>query len=93
MLYEVITDAALEGGIALGQSTFDHLAAQLEERAREMALELSENPTLAVSRLNRLREQAAVSSATVFYDGGRVLATASANVSMLMPSLPSYNFV
>jgi len=86
--FNVRVDAALEGGIALGQSTFDHLAAQLEERAREMALELSENPALAVSRLNRLREQAAVSSATVFYDGGRVLATASANVSMLMPTLP-----
>jgi len=86
--FNVRVDAALEGGIALGQSTFDHLASQLEERAREMALELSENPALAVSRLNRLREQAAVSSATVFTDGGRILATASANVSLLMPTLP-----
>ncbi len=86
--FNVRVDAALEGGIALGQSTFDHLTAQLEDHAREMAIELSENPALAVSRLNRLREQAGVSSATVFSDGGRVLATASANVSVLMPTLP-----
>ena len=86
--FNVRVDAALEGGIALGQSTFDHLTSQLEDRAREMALELSVNPALAVSRLNRLREQAGVHTATVFSDGGRVLATASSDVSMLMPTLP-----
>ncbi len=86
--FNVRVDAALEGGIALGQSTFDHLTSQLEDRAREMALELSVNPALAVSRLNRLREQAGVNTATVFSDGGRVLATASSDVSMLMPTLP-----
>jgi len=86
--FNVRVDAALEGGIALGQSTFDHLASQLEDRAREMALELSVNPGLAVSRLNRLREQAGVHTATVFSDGGRVIATASSDMSMLMPTLP-----
>jgi nitrogen fixation/metabolism regulation signal transduction histidine kinase len=86
--FNVRVDAALEGGIALGQSTFDHLAGQLEERAREMALDLSENPAFAVTRLNRLREQAAVNSATLFSEGGRVVATASANVTALMPVLP-----
>ncbi|QID19647.1 HAMP domain-containing protein [Nitrogeniibacter mangrovi] len=86
--FNVRVDAALEGGIALGQSTFDHLSEQLEDRAREMALELSDNPGLAVSRLNRLREQAGVNTATVFSDGGRVIATASSDVSMLMPTLP-----
>ena len=86
--FNVRVDAALEGGIALGQNALDHIGRQLEDHAFEMALDLADNPALAVTRLNRLREQTGVDSATLFTAGGRVLATSSATVISLMPTLP-----
>ncbi|MBT0959957.1 sensor histidine kinase [Denitromonas iodatirespirans] len=87
--FDVRVDAALEGGIALGQTSLDYLGRQLQDHADDMALSLSESPALAASRLNRLREQAGVDSATLFSAGGRIHATASNSVSSFLPNLPS----
>lgn len=87
--FDVRVDAALDGGIALGQSALDYLGQQLEDHAQEMALDLSDNPQLAVVALTRMREQTGVDSATLFDEGGRVLASASTNVGRLMPELPN----
>ncbi len=87
--FDVRVDAALDGGIALGQSALEYLGQQLEDHAQEMALDLSDNPQLAVITLTRMREQSGVDSATLFDEGGRVVATASATVGRLMPQLAS----
>ncbi len=59
--FDVKVDAALEGGINLGQSAIDQMTAEMLAKARAMALELSErNPAQLPIALNRLREQAGV---------------------------------
>lgn len=87
--FDVRVDAALEGGIALGQTSLDYLGRQLQNHAGDMALSLSDSPALAASRLNRLREQAGVDSATLFSSAGRIHATASNTVSTFLPTLPN----
>ena len=87
--FDVRVDAALEGGIALGQTSLDYLGRQLQNHAGDMALNLSDSPALATARLNRLREQAGVDSATLFSSAGRIHATASNTVSTFLPTLPN----
>jgi nitrogen fixation/metabolism regulation signal transduction histidine kinase len=87
--FDVRVDSALEGGLSLAHNVLDTLQADLAEKARNMALDLGDrerpNPTL----LNRLREQAGVRTATLLSTGGEVLASSSADVSQLLPPLPS----
>lgn len=87
--FDVRVDYALEGGVALGQNALDYLTRQVGDKARDMALELADVEQLSPTRLDRLREQAGVASATVLNASGQVLATASASVTDLLPPLPS----
>ncbi len=88
--FDVKVDAALEGGISLGQSAIDQVLADMQIKARAMALELSDRtPGQLAVQLNRLRDQAGVQEAVVVTGGGRLLASASAEVGRLMPELPS----
>ncbi|MBV8031051.1 MAG: HAMP domain-containing protein [Betaproteobacteria bacterium] len=88
--FDVKVDAALEGGILLGQQAVDQMLADLQTKARGMALDLGERagPQLA-SRLERMREQAGVDEAVLLTSTGRPLASASADVTNLVPDLPS----
>src|SRR5512135_183724 len=67
--FDVRVDAALEGGINLGRSALDYLLNELMSKARGMALDLGEGGNDA-TRLNRMREQAGVDSATLFSASG-----------------------
>jgi nitrogen fixation/metabolism regulation signal transduction histidine kinase len=88
--FDVKVDAALEGGINLGQSAIDQMLAELHAKARAMALELADrSPGEQVILLNRLREQAGVQEAVIVSSGGRVLASASEDVTRLLPELPT----
>ncbi|MDX9699049.1 MAG: ATP-binding protein [Rhodocyclaceae bacterium] len=87
--FDVRVDRALEGGVALGQTALDYLVSQVSDRAREIALELDSSRIISPTQLNRLREQAGVSSATVISPGGQVLTTASDGVSSFLPDLPT----
>lgn len=88
--FDVKVDAALEGGITLGQQVMDQMTVELQAKARAMALELAERPsTQLVARLERLREQAGVDDAVVVTSAGRLLASASEDLSRLIPELPS----
>ncbi|MDY0011940.1 MAG: ATP-binding protein [Rhodocyclaceae bacterium] len=86
--FDVRVDAALEGGIALGQNALDFLTGQIEAKGRELALSLPDGEAVAVPRLNRLREQLGVDSVTVLNGSGQVLATSSVMVQALVPALP-----
>lgn len=86
--FDVRVDAALEGGVALGQNALDFLSGQIEAKGRELALNLSDSPTVTVPRLNRLREQMGVDSVTVMNGASQVLATSSVSMKLLMPPLP-----
>ncbi|MGE5640776.1 MAG: ATP-binding protein [Clostridia bacterium] len=88
--FDVKVDAALEGGISLGQQAIDQMLGDLQTKARSIALELGDRSGApAAARLERLREQAGVEEAVLFTAGGRPLASASGDVGRLVPDLPS----
>ncbi|MBM3367160.1 MAG: HAMP domain-containing protein [Betaproteobacteria bacterium] len=88
--FDVKVDAALEGGISLGQSALDQLLGEMQVKARAMALELAEQPQAQQGlALNRLREQAGLQDAVLVSSGGRLIASASGDVSKFVPELPS----
>ena len=88
--FDVKVDAALEGGINLGQSAIDQMLGDLQNKARAIAAELADRPaSQQVGVLGRLRDQAGVQEAVVVNAGGRVLASSSDDVTRLVPELPS----
>jgi nitrogen fixation/metabolism regulation signal transduction histidine kinase len=88
--FDVKVDAALEGGINLGQQAIDQMLLELQGKARAMALELAERPTPQVmSQLERLRAQAGVQEAVVLSGTGRLIASATEDVTKLVPNVPS----
>jgi nitrogen fixation/metabolism regulation signal transduction histidine kinase len=88
--FDVKVDAALEGGINLGQSALDQMLGELQAKGRAMALELSDrNAGQQVTQLGRLRDQAGVQEAVIVTGGGRMVASATEDVSRLLPELPT----
>src|SRR3954467_14350702 len=87
--FDVKVDAALEGGISLGQQAIDQMMSDLQGKARAMAQELTDRPnSQIVTRLERMREQVGVEEAVLVSASGRVLASASEDVTKLIPELP-----
>ncbi|KAA6124503.1 PAS domain-containing sensor histidine kinase [Cupriavidus cauae] len=88
--FDVRVETALEAGLNLGRSTIDSALADLQAKARQMSDQIisASEPTNSL-QLNRLREQYGVQEASIFTGGGRVIASASSNYAMLVPSLPS----
>ncbi len=88
--FDVKVDAALEGGINLGQQAIEHMSRDMQAKARAMALELTErsSETLA-ARLERMRSQAGVGEAVIVTASGRLVASASDDVTRLVPELPA----
>ena len=88
--FDLKVDAALEGGISLGQQAIDQMLSDLQTKARAMALDLEERAGAQLAaRLERMREQAGVEDAVLLTAAGRPLASASADVGRLLPDLPS----
>jgi len=88
--FDVKVDAALEGGIKLGQQAIDQMMFELQAKGRAMALELAERSEAQLpARLERLRSQAGVAEAVVVSSSGRLVASASDDVTRLVPELPS----
>jgi nitrogen fixation/metabolism regulation signal transduction histidine kinase len=88
--FNVKVDAALSGGISLGQSAIDQMLVELQLKGRAMALELADqSPPQQVAILNRLREQAGVQEALVVTAGGTLVATANGDMRNFLPALPS----
>jgi nitrogen fixation/metabolism regulation signal transduction histidine kinase len=87
--FDVKVDAALEGGINLGQQAIDQMMLELQGKARVMTVELSDRsePQLP-ARLERLRAQVGVDEALVVTANGRLVASASDDVTKLVPELP-----
>lgn len=88
--FDVRVENALESGVNLGREALDAMRAELNDKARNMALELGERsePQWTYS-LNRLREQAGVQAAALFSVNGQLLATATSELSALVPPQPS----
>ena len=88
--FDVRVEKALESGLHLGRSALDSLLADLTEKARSMANELSDLKEAGRrSALLRLREQHGVQSAALFSVGGQLLSSASSEISGLLSDLPT----
>ena len=88
--FDVRVEKALESGLHLGRSALDSLLADLGDKARSMGSELSDiKEDSRRSALLRLREEKNVQSAAIFSVGGQLLSSATAELSSLLPELPS----
>ena len=87
--FNVRVDSALEGGLTLGRNVLDSLQSDLSAKARSVALDLAESGTVSPNRLDRLREQAGVRTATLLSSNGQVISSSSADLSSLLPPLPN----
>jgi len=88
--FDVKVDAALEGGINLGQQVIDQMLADLRAKANAMALELADRPQEQyATQLERQRAQLGVDEALLVTASGRLLASAAQDVTRLMPELPA----
>jgi len=88
--FNVKVEAALDGGLRLGQSALDILLADLEEKGENMAISLAFQPSTShLSLLNDLRERSGVQDAVLLTLQGRILAFSSADASSFLPDLPT----
>lgn len=87
--FNVRVDSALEAGLNLGRAALDTQLAELEARARSMAVELNNTSDANVPLvLTRLREANGVTEAMVFTGSGRMVAFSSSMYGQLLPELP-----
>lgn len=87
--FNVKVEAALEGGLRLGQSTLDIMLADLEVKAENMAASLALQPVSAhLTQLNELRERSGIQDAVLLTPQGRILAFSSNDPSSFLPDLP-----
>ena len=88
--FNVKVEAALEGGLKLGQSTLDIMLNELKEKAEYMSAGLAYQPANAhFSLLNDLREKNAVQDAAILTQQGRIVAFSSNDPTSFLPDLPS----
>ncbi len=87
--FDVRVEKALESGLHLGRSALDSLLADLTEKARGMAVELSDiKEGSRRSALLRLREEKGVQTAALFSVGGQLLSSATGELANLLPEMP-----
>jgi len=88
--FNVKVEAALEGGLRLGQSALDIMLADIEKKGESMALSLAFQPnSTQLTVLNDLREKSGVQDAVLLTLQGRILAFSSGDPSSFLPELPS----
>jgi PAS domain S-box-containing protein len=88
--FNVKVEAALEGGLKLGQSTLDIMLHDLDDKADNMAASLAlQGVSNQVSALNDLREKSGIQDAVLLTPQGRIVAFSSSDSSSFLPELPS----
>lgn len=88
--FNVKVEAALEGGLKLGQSTLDIMLAEVKKKGENMALGLAFQPSaLQLAILNDLREKNGLEDAVLLSLQGRILAFSSNDPNSFLPELPS----
>ncbi|MBV2234115.1 MAG: HAMP domain-containing protein [Sterolibacterium sp.] len=89
--FDVRVDRALDGGLTLARTVVDNQLAELNDQAHDVALQIAEihDPRSVGVRLNRLREQAGMQTATLFSVNGQVLSHSAPELGSLLPNLPN----
>ena len=88
--FNVKVEAALEGGLRLGQSALDIMLADVEDKGESIALGLAFQPSsMHLPLLNDLREKSGIQEAVLLTAQGRILAFSSNDPTSFLPELPS----
>jgi nitrogen fixation/metabolism regulation signal transduction histidine kinase len=91
--FDVRVEAALESGLNLGRTALESQLADLEAKARGIALELPDlSETAQATQLSRLRGQNNLQEATIVTGNGRIIATDS-DLGTLVPTLPTQSML
>ena len=90
--FNVKVEAALEGGLRLGQDALDIMLTDMEEKAESMSLALAFQPASTHLRLlNELRDKNSVQDAAIVSLQGRIIALSSSDATGFLPDLPTAN--
>ncbi|MEP6964931.1 MAG: HAMP domain-containing protein, partial [Polaromonas sp.] len=88
--FDVEVEGALVAGLNLGRATLDTLAADLANKTRQAATQLSETPdAMAGLALERLRDQLSASDVVLWSASGQLIASAGESRFLLQPERPS----
>lgn len=88
--FDVRVESALEAGLTLGRTALDASLADLNAKARSIALELSEMPeAVQGTLLTRLRDQSQSQEATIVTSSGQIIAAVGGQLGVLVPDLPT----
>lgn len=88
--FNVKVEAALEGGLRLGQSALDTMLADIEQKSENMALSLAFQPkSTQLNLLNDLREKSGVQDAVLLTLQGKILAFSSSDATTFLPDMPT----
>jgi nitrogen fixation/metabolism regulation signal transduction histidine kinase len=88
--FDVRVEKALEAGLNLGRSALDSLLEDLAAKGRRWRWNWANVPSARRRlELNRPREQNGVQSVGLFSTSGELLATATADLQVLLPSQPA----
>jgi nitrogen fixation/metabolism regulation signal transduction histidine kinase len=88
--FDVRVESALEAGLSLGRTALDSSLADLNAKARSMALELSDySDASQITQLSRLRDQGQLQEALIVTSSNRVVASAGSGLGTLVPELPT----
>lgn len=92
--FNVKVETALESGLTLGRSALDASLADLRQKARGVASELSEmsDPVL-VAQLPRIAERNRLNEVAVVSGSGHLIASTSNSVASLVPDLPTPSMI
>ncbi|MEW6558596.1 MAG: ATP-binding protein [Pseudomonadota bacterium] len=90
--FDVKVEGALNAGLNLGRTTLGVLQNDLQTKARNLSVQIAEDPTLlSPLAMEQLRQQLGLQQITVFDGNGTVLVTAGGNPFSLIPDLPGPN--
>ena len=87
--FAVPVERGLESGLTLGRTALDSLLSDLAQKARNVAVELSDTPRSSwPETLNLRREQLGIGDALIASGTGRIITTSGSRFAGLVPDLP-----
>ena len=88
--FDVRVESALEAGLNLGRAALDSSLNELQVKARNMALELSDmSDATQITQLSRMRDQNLMQDALIVTGNGQMVASAGSQLGALLPDFPN----
>lgn len=88
--FDVRVESALESGLNLGRTALDSSLNEMQVKARNMALELSDmSDSMQITQLSRMRDQNLRQEAVIVTGNGQMIASSGSQLNSLLPDLPT----